>query len=92
MRPRVRSDVGDGDLCPLFPAHGFMLTVSVSDPPKQYCPHVEHDGGPGTVGAPRSRSIWPLYGFEESVKTYMARLDRAIREAGGVSSLLIPSK
>lgn len=75
-------DTGDGDLCPLFPQHGHMLVVKGSDPPKQWCPHVGHQGTLGKDGLPISRAMWPLYGFEDSVKTYLARLDRAIAQAG----------
>jgi hypothetical protein len=39
-----------------------------------------HDGRPNGK-APASRAIWPYHGFEDSVKAYMARLDKAIREA-----------
>jgi len=77
----TRRSAGNGDVCPLFPEHGQMLVTS-GNPPKQLCPHVEHDGGPrGSDGAPRSRALWPYHGFEESVASYMARLDRAIRQA-----------
>jgi hypothetical protein len=75
-------DTGDGDRCPLFPQHGHMIVVKGSSPAVQWCPHVQHDGGPGKNGEPRSRNRWPLYGFEDTVQTYMARLDRAIRQAG----------
>lgn len=81
MSPR-RDSVGNGDTCPLFPQHGVMLVLGGSTPVQQVCPHQEHDGGPGKGSAPQSRSVWPLHGFEDTVATYMARLDRAIREAG----------
>jgi hypothetical protein len=80
-----RSDIGNGDTCPLFPEHGNMFTLKDSDPPLQRCAHQAHDGEPGPSGAPASRSVWPLYGFEESVVTYLARLDRAIRLSGEVA-------
>lgn len=76
------SDIGDGDTCPLFPEHGNMQTVRGSTPPKQYCPHVIHDGKAGRDGVPASRAFWPLYGFDDTVASYLARLDKAIREAG----------
>ncbi len=76
-----RSDIGDGDTCPLFPEHGNMLVIQGTDPPLQYCPHVIHDGSRGEAGVPASRSRWPLHGFEDSVRTYTARLDQAIRKA-----------
>ena len=77
----TRRSAGNGDVCPLFPEHGQMLVTS-GNPPKQLCPHVAHDGAPrGSDGAPRSRALWPYHGFEESVASYMARLDRAIRQA-----------
>jgi hypothetical protein len=78
---RVRRDTGNGDECPLFPEHGFMLVIPGSDPPMQYCPHHGHDGGIGPDAAPPSRNRWPLYGIESSVQTYLARLDRAIELA-----------
>lgn len=74
-------DYGDGDVCPLFPEHGRMYTIKMSDPPMQWCASQVHDGGVGKSGVPASRSRWPLYGFEDTVATYMARLDKAIREA-----------
>lgn len=81
-----RSDgAGNADTCPLFPDHGAMMTIPNSNPPRQYCPHRIHDGLPPTApngGVPPSRAFWPLFGFEESRDAYMARLDRAIREAG----------
>ena len=76
-----REDFGNGDVCPLFPDHGRMYVIKDSDPKKQYCPHQVHDGGVRTSGIPASRAMWPLYGFEDTVKTYMARLDKAIRES-----------
>lgn len=82
-----RGEVGNGETCPLFPEHGNMFVLPQEDgPPMQYCPHVEHDGRwastsqPGST--PPSRNVWPVYGFAESVQSYIARLDRAIREAG----------
>jgi hypothetical protein len=76
-----RSGIGDGDVCPLFPDHDQMVVLKGGMPPKQYCPHVAHDGLGGPNGRPQSRSIWPLYGFDETVVAYKARLDRAIRMA-----------
>lgn len=73
--------MGDGDVCPLFPKHGRMLVLNGAPPPKQYCAHVIHDGSRGEQGVPASRSRWPLYGFEDTVATYLARLDNAIRKA-----------
>lgn len=75
--------VGNGDTCPLVPAHGPMHHLQGSDPPTQWCPHVMHDGKLGSTRrgiepVPRTRAIWPLYGFEESVETYLARLYRAV--------------
>lgn len=82
-----RGEVGNGEPCPLFPEHGNMFVLPPQDgqPPKQYCPHVDHDGRgsrsqPDSI--PRSRNMWPVHGFRESVEAYTARLDRAIREAG----------
>jgi hypothetical protein len=50
----VRSaDLGNGDVCPLNPAHGRMYVVSNL---VQYCPHSEHV----PVGKPVERTIWPL--------------------------------
>lgn len=77
----ARHDTGDGDKCPLFPEHGNMHVIPSAGPPMQRCIHVAHDGRPEGKGAPPSRASWPLHGFEDSVKTYMARLDRAIRQA-----------
>lgn len=76
---KARGDVGDGATCPLFPEHGAMLVMTGS-PAMQWCPHVAHEGMLGANGAPRSRSRWPVYGFEESVAAYLARLDLAIRQ------------
>lgn len=56
------------------------MAVLVGDIPKQWCAHQTHDGGMGPDGIPASRSIWPLHGFDESVKAYKARLDRAIAQ------------
>lgn len=79
---RRDGDIGDGDICPLFQPHGHMYVLKGSNPPTQWCPHSDHAGETGETGIPASRSRWPLYGFEEAVITYNARLDRAIREAG----------
>lgn len=76
-----RDSIGDGDTCPLFPQHGPMFVLKGSSPPEQWCPHSDHDGTPGKSGPPRSRAKWPLYGFEDSVATYVARLDHAIQRA-----------
>lgn len=52
-----------------------MIVVPGSDPPVQWCPHAEHDGGWGdNVRNPPTRNRWPLYGFDESVKTHLTRL------------------
>lgn len=79
---RRNHDIGDGDMCPLFPEHGQMFTLKGSSPPKQWCPDSVHAGRPGKSGPPPSKNQWPLFGFEDNVQTYLARLDRAIREAG----------
>lgn len=55
------------------------MFVLRSIPPRQYCSHRMHDG---QVSVPATRALWPLYGFEESVRTYWARVDKAVREAG----------
>ena len=52
-----KDDIGDGDSCPLFPTHGRMFVIRDSEPPKQYCSHVAHDGVKGENAIPRSRSI-----------------------------------
>jgi hypothetical protein len=57
----------------------FALTPKPGDPPMQYCAHVAHDG---RKGVPASRAIWPLYGLEDTVASYMARLHRAVAQAG----------
>lgn len=65
---------GNGDACPLDQEHGHMLVLPPQPgaAPKQYCPHVGHDGrGHGANAIPRTRAIWPLHGFEETVVTYM---------------------
>jgi hypothetical protein len=75
--------VGNGDICPLVPAHGVMMALA-SKPaaaPMQWCPHQMHDGQPKQAAEgppPRSRSLWPLYGFEATVASYMARLHHAV--------------
>ena len=74
---RKIDSVGDGDTCPLYPEHGAMVVLSGLDPAQQFCPHVMHDGLGKDL--PASRSRWPLYGFEDTVKSYIARLDRAIK-------------
>jgi hypothetical protein len=84
VRDMKARGTGNGDVCPLFPDHGQMLVLAAKPgaAPRQYCPHHAHDGeGHGEDAIPRSRSMWPLHGFEESVATYMALLDRAIRQA-----------
>jgi hypothetical protein len=40
-----------------------------------------HDGKPGADGYPASRAIWPLYGLEDNLRTYLARLDAKVRGA-----------
>lgn len=74
-------DAGNGDICPLFPEHGRMTVLDTKGAPKQWCPHQTHDGGVGKQPAPKSRNLWPLYGFEDTVNTYLARLDHAIARA-----------
>ena len=87
---------GNGDWCPLFAEeHGRMWTLphKPGEPPKQFCPHVDHDGrGMGDRRIPQSRAIWPVHGFKDTVDTYLARLDRAIRDAGApdLSDLEVP--
>jgi hypothetical protein len=70
-----RNDIGDGDPCPLIPQHGNMFVLDTK-PPKQYCAHVQHDGH---KEVPRTRAIWPLYGLEDTVSTYIALADRAAK-------------
>lgn len=77
----ARHSPGDGDACPLFPEHGQMVCLLQEDPPMQFCPAQIHDGKPGRNGVAPSRNIWPYHGFEDTVKSYFARLDKAIREA-----------
>lgn len=75
----ARTDVGDGDRCPLNAEHGHMYVLQSSDgAPKQYCSHVAHDG---KGKQPKTRSLWPLYGLEDTVTAYLARLDKAVRDA-----------
>jgi hypothetical protein len=57
---RGRLELGDGDNCPINPAHGRMYFIAGSD--RQWCAHNDHDGrsknhpkGP----APMTRSLWP---------------------------------
>lgn len=75
---RTRS-IGNGDTCPINPAHGamFALPTSTGRAPQQYCPNVDHDGRPRSQFTPerieRSRAIWPIHGFDESVAAYFAR-------------------
>lgn len=73
---------GDGDRCPIFPEHGIMYVIQGSDPPMQWCPHSAHAGRPGKDGPPMTRAKWPLYGIEEAVAAYNARIDYAIKQAG----------
>lgn len=82
-----KGDLGDGDTCPLFPEHGNMYVLRTEGKaPLQWCSNVVHDGtGPKDAQGlrpPPSRAFWPLHGFEETVAAHMARLNRAIREAG----------
>lgn len=58
---------GDGDTCPLAPAHGNMLVAGSS----QYCPHQSHDG---LKDVAPSRKFWPLWGFEAAVTEHFERL------------------
>jgi hypothetical protein len=79
---KSRLQNGDGDLCPLVDGHGYMQIIPGTNPPQQWCPHQTHDGvWDGNGKQPKSRSTWPLYGLDDTVASYMARLDRAIREA-----------
>jgi hypothetical protein len=70
-------DIGDGDTCPLFPQHGNMFTIP-GDVPKQYCAHIIHDG---RKDVPATRSIWPLYGLDDTVHTYLKRLEKAVAQS-----------
>jgi hypothetical protein len=68
----TRNDAGNGDLCPLDPAHGHMVTIKKSDPPRQWCPDQSHDGRPETHpqgSARRSRAFWPLYDLEAAIRS-----------------------
>lgn len=67
---------GDGDTCPLRPEHGRMFVLP-TNPPKQYCPHVWHDG---LADIPQTRAIWPLYGLEDTVSAYVALAEREARK------------
>jgi hypothetical protein len=75
----VRRTTGNGDTCPLFPEHGPMLVLE-GRVPMQYCPHAQHEGTLGDDGPAASRAMWPLFGLEDTVASYIARLDRQIRE------------
>lgn len=46
--------LGDGDRCPLDSTHGsmFVQRAVAGREPRQYCPHVSHDGV--------SRAFWPF--------------------------------
>lgn len=76
-----KHDTGDGDPCPLRPEHGnmFVLVGTGGNPPMQYCSHVWHDGH---GGVPRTRAVWPLYGLEDTVATYVALAERESRQVG----------
>ena len=68
---------GDGDRCPLVPAHGRMLTIQGTQ--KQQCPNQDHDGRPRSHpdgAAPRTRAIWPLGSgaLAEAVAVYTEQL------------------
>lgn len=41
-----KSDLGDGDLCPVNPEHGRMYYVSNS---RQWCPHAWHSSTAGRL-------------------------------------------
>lgn len=61
---RGRSDVGDGDICPLEQAHGRMVYLHGSK--RQYCPHQSHDT--------KTRAFWPqgYRSFADAVAGYNA--------------------
>lgn len=74
-----RGDIGNGDCCPIYPEHGpmFALPVRPGHPQQQYCPHVDHDGRSKSQhtpeALPRSRAIWPMHGFGDTVRAHFAR-------------------
>lgn len=53
----TRHDYGDGDACPGNDTHGKMYVHGT----RQWCPHSDHAGIPGSKGTPPTRSWWPLY-------------------------------
>lgn len=53
-----REDIGDGDPCPVVPAHGRMFYIQGSQ--VQVCTHQTHDGVWSREGKePPTRSLWP---------------------------------
>jgi hypothetical protein len=64
-----RTDLGDGDPCPLNPEHGHMFWLVGSD--NQWCPHRAHDG---LRKVPPTRAFWPKghRSFDEAVAAYRA--------------------
>ena len=65
---------GDGDFCPINPAHGRMMHLKgVSG--DQYCSHTDHDGKPKGAPdgpTPATRCFWPTGAdsFPKAVAVY----------------------
>lgn len=57
---------GDGDVCPLNPEHGRMLTIQASD--LQHCPNQAHDGQGDR--RPSTRAVWPQKFLSEAVAAW----------------------
>jgi hypothetical protein len=86
MKPRrvndgPRHDIGDGDACPIEPAHGRMLHLKATNgyTVTQYCAHVSHAGQPKLAAGgakPPTRAFWPVGpdSFAAAVAEYHGRL------------------
>lgn len=66
---RRSSGTGDGDTCPIDPAHGPMMVLNGSK--VQYCADQSHDGVWGnSIKRPATPALWPYQFFAEAVKRY----------------------
>lgn len=84
MRRNAKGGIGDGDVCPVVPAHGNMLVLGSGK--TQYCSHQTHDGRSGKAGFPATRKFWPYQFFAAEVERWRT-MTRTAGEAAAAAVL-----
>lgn len=88
MATTRRRITGDGDDCPVVPAHGAMVVIPGAD--RQFCPDQSHDGlwADGVKGE-RTRAFWPTgwKSFEDAVTRYNQGTTKAAGEPSALPEL-----